>query len=125
MAPAHSTRSGIRAGVLASDASEITAPDMIPRGPRCSRATPDKLVERVTKRKAGELFTSGLLSNANWAAAQTANKARKTAITDPARKRMVLWLEAVAELRIDGHRLDERAHLGIAVSREVGALPED
>jgi hypothetical protein len=96
-----------------------------PRDPRFSRATPDKLVERVTKRKAGELFTSGLLSNANWAAAQTANKARKTAITDPARKRMVLWLEAVAELRIDGHRLDERAHLGIAVSREVGALPED
>ena len=69
MAPAHSTRSGIRAGVLASDASEITAPDMIPRGPRCSRATPDKLVERITKRKAEELFTSGPLSNAQWAAA--------------------------------------------------------
>ena len=27
-------------------------------------------------------------------------------------------------LRNDGHRRDERAHLGITVSREVGALPE-
>ena len=43
------------------------------------------------------LFTSGPLSNANWAAALTANKARKTAITNPARKRMVSWLEAKAE----------------------------
>ena len=69
-----------------------------PEGPALlARNTPDKLVERITKRKAGVLFTSGPLSNANWAAALTANKARKTAITNPARKRMVSWLEAKAE----------------------------
>ena len=96
-----------------------------PRDPRFSRATPDKLVERVTKRKAGELFTSGLLSNANWAAAQTANKARKTAITDPARKRMVLWLEAVAE-RSEKMAIDAmKEHILESPSPvKSGALPE-